>query len=237
MIPGVTQHCYLRHLTYAMIQERTQAFAAGNEGIPTADAIRDQVRRILEIVVVSAYPGGSAHFFLRVQRAVSEWARSTVEGIQYRTGSFGKPESFDPRLDSTVRVAARQLRSKLDAYYVGEGSRDPILIRFRPGNYTPRIFLRPGGFEAEACASDCLLQLDHAAIVETDRTSVLALLEGLDKVGISTVDIYSSAEETMDACAGKHLDLLITGFSLAGQGAGPDLIRAFQKNRKRLRWL
>src|SRR5690242_21870134 len=50
---------------------------------------------------------------------------------------FDKPESFDPRLDAIVRVQARAMRARLDAYYAGEGIDDEIVIRCDAGSYAP----------------------------------------------------------------------------------------------------
>ena len=55
---------------------------------------------------------------------------------------FEKPESFDPRMDSIVRVVARRLRSMVDYYYQNEGKDDPILIKFRCGSYVPSFEVR-----------------------------------------------------------------------------------------------
>ena len=46
---------------------------------------------------------------------------------------FNKMESFDPRIDSIVRVEARRLRSKLERYYQTEGREDGVIIQFRKG--------------------------------------------------------------------------------------------------------
>jgi hypothetical protein len=50
---------------------------------------------------------------------------------------FGRPEDFDPRLDSIVRVEARRLRATVDRYYETDGADDAIVIRYRRGNYIP----------------------------------------------------------------------------------------------------
>ena len=39
---------------------------------------------------------------------------------------FGRPEGFDPRLDSIVRVEARRLRSTVELYYDQEGRADSL---------------------------------------------------------------------------------------------------------------
>ena len=48
---------------------------------------------------------------------------------------FGRGESFDPRIDTIVRVQARRLRSKLGDYYGSEGRADPIVIEVPKGCY------------------------------------------------------------------------------------------------------
>jgi TolB-like protein len=55
---------------------------------------------------------------------------------------FNKLETFDPRIDSIVRVEARRLRSKLDRYYLTDGRDDNIVVQFRKGSYVPQILSR-----------------------------------------------------------------------------------------------
>jgi TolB-like protein len=55
---------------------------------------------------------------------------------------FNKLETFDPRIDSIVRVEARRLRSKLERYYQTEGREDGIVIQFRKGSYVPLLLTR-----------------------------------------------------------------------------------------------
>lgn len=55
---------------------------------------------------------------------------------------FNKLETFDPRIDSIVRVEARRLRSKLEKYYQTEGRDDEVVIRFRKGSYVPQLLSR-----------------------------------------------------------------------------------------------
>jgi serine/threonine-protein kinase len=50
---------------------------------------------------------------------------------------FDRKETYDPTIDSIVRVEARRLRWKLKAYYEGQGTHDPILIGLQPGSYAP----------------------------------------------------------------------------------------------------
>ncbi|MBV9746442.1 MAG: tetratricopeptide repeat protein [Acidobacteriia bacterium] len=55
---------------------------------------------------------------------------------------FDRKPSFDPRIDPIVRVEARRLRSKLQAYYEGDGRNDSIVFEFVAGSYAPRIHRR-----------------------------------------------------------------------------------------------
>lgn len=64
---------------------------------------------------------------------------------------FGKGPEFDPRLDPVVRVEARRLRAKLQEYYEGPGSGDPVRIILHKGSYAPSFELvaaRPPHLEA-----------------------------------------------------------------------------------------
>ena len=42
-------------------------------------------------------------------------------------------------MDPIVRVEARRLRSKLKAYYDGDGRDDPVAIELLSGSYAPRF--------------------------------------------------------------------------------------------------
>lgn len=55
------------------------------------------------------------------------------------TEVLNKPDSYDPRRDSLVRVLASRLRLKLKEYYNDGGSEDPLVIEFPKGKYVPRF--------------------------------------------------------------------------------------------------
>jgi len=52
---------------------------------------------------------------------------------------FQKPESFDPRIEATVRVEMSRLRRSLAEYYANGGSADPWRIQFPNRGYVPEI--------------------------------------------------------------------------------------------------
>lgn len=55
--------------------------------------------------------------------------------------ALGKPASFDPQTDPSVRVLAKRLRSSLDTYYL-QNPETPVFIEMKPGSYIPKFLMR-----------------------------------------------------------------------------------------------
>ena len=62
---------------------------------------------------------------------------------QIATEVFGRPENFDPHVDSMVRVQAGRLRTKLTEYYASEGANDRVLVEMPKGTYALTFTERP----------------------------------------------------------------------------------------------
>src|SRR5208282_3465668 len=58
-----------------------------------------------------------------------------LKEYQIATEVFGRPTDFDPQLDSTIRVQAGRLRTKLAEYYGSEGVEDSVLVELPKGAY------------------------------------------------------------------------------------------------------
>ena len=93
----------------------------------------------------------------RMQRFLRYTVDKTLAGKtedlkEYSVGLevFDRPGNYDPRVDSIVRVEARRLRSKLKAYYAGEGKAETVRITFPSGSYTPVFEGLPVPVTAEA---------------------------------------------------------------------------------------
>ncbi|HXI38621.1 MAG TPA: tetratricopeptide repeat protein [Bryobacteraceae bacterium] len=118
-------------------RQRAPGVKAGGSKVPPAQAIRSQLKNIV----------GSEEFakserlrrFLRytVDLALSGKAEQLN---QYAVGRdvFDRGESYDPRIDSIVRVEACRLRAKLRSYYETHHT-DRVLIEFPPGTYAPKF--------------------------------------------------------------------------------------------------
>ena len=100
------------------------------------DAVLDQVSRI----TASAQFAASERLSALLRYVVEQTLDGRTDGIKEYTIAvevFGKPESFDPRLDTIVRVQASKVRAKLREYYAGGGARDAVLIDIPRGTYVP----------------------------------------------------------------------------------------------------
>lgn len=62
-----------------------------------------------------------------------------LQAYTIATAVFGRPADFDPANDSIVRVQARQLRMKLDAYFASTGSTEEMVISVPKGGYAPKF--------------------------------------------------------------------------------------------------
>lgn len=99
------------------------------ERVLSADSFKRSERLclFLRFVVDGALDGKDEHF------------KEYVLGLEvYRKGA-----KFDPRVDSTVRVEAARLRSKLREYYTSEGRSNRIRIEIPKGAYAPRFEYAP----------------------------------------------------------------------------------------------
>ena len=104
----------------------------------TPEAIQAEVERIL-----------TSEKFARSKRLRTLLRFTVVQTLQgnadmlkeYVIGTevLKKPDSYDPRSDSLVRVLASRLRVKLKEYYSDGGSKDPLVIEFPKGKYVPRF--------------------------------------------------------------------------------------------------
>jgi Malectin domain len=60
--------------------------------------------------------------------------------------ALGRPDDFDPQVDTIVRVTAHALRKRLEEYYRTAGSGHSIHISLPPGHYVPK-FIHTGDLE------------------------------------------------------------------------------------------
>jgi hypothetical protein len=77
-----------------------------------------------------------------LQYLISRALDGSTESLkEYTIGveAFGRPQDFDPKTDTIVRVQIHRLRQKLREYYDGNDRSDPILVEIPKGHYLPRF--------------------------------------------------------------------------------------------------
>jgi hypothetical protein len=110
----------------------------------TQQAIRDELARLLlshefkssrrcqellTYIVGHALDGSADHL------------KERIIGIEV----FGRPTSYDPSEDATVRVKAGEVRRRLGSYYANAGRMSSIRIELPSGTYVPEFHLNDNG--------------------------------------------------------------------------------------------
>ena len=96
---------------------------------------------LLEKVLASEVFRGSARSSKLLRFLTEHAAMGKSDQLkEYSIGAdaLGRGPSFDPRMDSIVRVEISRLRTRLDQYYLTEGREDPLIIVLPKGSYVPR---------------------------------------------------------------------------------------------------
>jgi hypothetical protein len=98
------------------------------------DDTRAQVQRIVGSDLFRASELQRRLFLYLAEKSLEGEADELKE---YTVGvdGIGKPESYDPRRDSTVRLQAGKIRQKITEYYLADGHADTIRIDFPKGHF------------------------------------------------------------------------------------------------------
>lgn len=107
--------------------------------------LQDDVDRYLErIVAAGIFEKDSLRHRLLKHLILAELAGEGANLKAYTIGLdvFGKPESFDPSTDSSVRVGVGRLRTSLALFESGDGAATNIVVDIPVGTYRPQITRR-----------------------------------------------------------------------------------------------
>jgi Tol biopolymer transport system component len=100
--------------------EEVRDFLRGIIGSPEFEG-SGRLQSFLEFVVTETLAGRGDHL------------KEYVIGVEV----FKRAADFDPRTDSSVRVGANKLRSRIEEYYRGSGANDRVRISVPKGSYVP----------------------------------------------------------------------------------------------------
>lgn len=126
--------------------DRPEAVPSTTSLAPLADGVsRDAALAAARRVAASRTFKQSEH----LRRLLDYLVERTLDGKgaqlkEYTVGIdvFRRVADFDPRADPVVRVEARRLRAKLQAYYADEGRQDDVAIDVPKGHYVVRFSRR-----------------------------------------------------------------------------------------------
>jgi hypothetical protein len=150
--------------------------------VPARPATEEQVREELSRVL-------ACHEF-RTSKRSQDFLRYVVENTIQGHGDmlkertigievFGRPTSYDPSDDATVRVKAGEVRKRLGIYYSDHGSHNPVRIELPSGTYVPEFHLvnAPAPAPAEPAPADAPIAAATAANdpAVTPRRAALAV--------------------------------------------------------------
>jgi hypothetical protein len=107
---------------------------------PTAEEVRQLLERIRCSSQFSNAPK-KQKFLQLICEAYLDGRASELNEYLIGYEVYDRKETYDPALDSIVRVGAHEVRKKLERYYKSEGKNDEILLEIPAGSYIP-IFTR-----------------------------------------------------------------------------------------------
>src|ERR1700686_4990070 len=139
--------------------------------VAEAEANYAQVRRILQS---KAFRTSEVHRNLLTYLAEKSLSGTADSLKEYTVGLdvFAKPDSYDPRQESVVRMHMARLRQKLAEYYRTEGLTDPIIVDLPKGAFKVTSEARPAAVVAQAAPA---LEAPSGSAPHASRRTLLVL--------------------------------------------------------------
>jgi TolB-like protein/Flp pilus assembly protein TadD len=156
-----------RHCNVAVLQSQRVTLAAtvmqrgtSNVAQPAPAEARELLARVLAAPPFASKRRGDLLRYLVERTLAGDAAKLTEYGIALDV--FQKPDSFDPRSESTIRAEMSRLRKALAEYYRGVGAWDEWRIEFADRGYVP-AFVRAGVAPTSAARPPFRLRRVHWA--------------------------------------------------------------------------
>ena len=104
----------------------------------SAEAVLDELEAVLSSRHFRSAPRLSGFLRFVVERTLAGGSDGLKE-YTIATEALGRPQSFDPRMDTLVRVSAGRLRRRLSEHYENADPARSISIELPKGSYAPRF--------------------------------------------------------------------------------------------------
>src|SRR6185437_1820320 len=115
------------------------AVSHGEAAAPiTEERVREELARVLSSHEFRSSKRSQEFLRYVVEHALSgrtEMLKERIIGIEV----FGRPTTYDPSDDASVRVKAGEVRKRLGLYYSEEGAHNPARIELPSGTYIPEF--------------------------------------------------------------------------------------------------
>jgi adenylate cyclase len=188
-----------------------------------AEAVRAQLGRVLQSTQFDA-SARNRKFLSYVVEETLAGRGERIKGYSIATSVFGRDESFDPQLDSIVRIEAGRLRRALEHYYLTEGRADHVRIEIPRGSYVPAFNARQPELRPDTAAGPPSI-LVTAFEEEGDQSAFPTFTRGFIRVLVIALTRFTglrvfSADTVRRQGTGRDLevDYVLTG----GTALGPD---------------
>ena len=208
-----------------MMQSRLQSISLA--------AAPDEVRRQLDKLVASPWFARSGRMCRFLRFAVEHALAGTGNEIkEYVVGVevFDRTADYDPRVDPIVRVEARRLRAKLEAYYASTGKNDAVLIEFPKGTYAATCRARAQHVNSTEARPATIAVLPFANLsreagndyfshgLREELIALLTLVQGLRVLAWYTVPQFPRCERDLSLIGRETRAGTILGGSLRRTG-------------------
>jgi hypothetical protein len=139
-------------------------------GILAPEAMLPEVERILQSDTFRQSDALRRLLKFLAERSASGDSEQLKE-YSIAVDALGKPPTYDPRNDSTVRIQAGRLRHKLAEYYRGEGKDDEWIVELPKGRFKLTCEARP---EAVAAPHEPAMEVAPAPVVVVEAPTIPA---------------------------------------------------------------
>ncbi len=169
----------------------------------TPAAIRQQLARILGSELFADSQRMARFLQFAVEETLQGRAQQLKENV-IGVHVFDRSPSYDPRIDPIVRVEARRLRLKLQAYYQLASQSDELVFEMPKGRYAPLFRMRGSENIREATQSKSIAVLPFANLSPDAETDFLSdgltedLISALTRVSNLRVSAWTSAARMKD---------------------------------------
>jgi hypothetical protein len=177
--------------------------------VPAKEEKLEQLDRLLNSRILQGSENLKAFLRFVVLKSVDNEEVSLKE-YTIATEVFGRSNNYDSRSDSTVRVQAGRLRSKLQEYYATEGKHDKVFIDLPKGHYAPTFSYiegTNGATVAPAAAAEIISTPEPRSIQATWPKFAIAALIILSLVlGALAVNYVSEARRLKNAPGSEAIE-------------------------------